>query len=155
MKTLIVFYSRTGMTKKVGLKLASALGADIEELIDTDSRSGAWGYIKSGREAMQKKLTTLAPTKLNVAEYDLVIVGTPTWAYTMSCPVRTYLSNNKDLIKKIAFFATHGSNGGVKAIQQMTLLLDLKAEAELVLTSKEVALENYQDKLKLFIEKIK
>ena len=155
MKTLIVYYSRTGMTKKVGQKLASLLGADIEELIDTDSRAGAWGYIKSGREAMQKKLAFLETTKFSASDYDLVIVGTPTWAYAMSCPIRTYLSENKNKIKKIAFFATHGSDGGLKAIQQMAQLTELKPEAELVLTSKEAILDNYQDKLNLFIERVK
>ena len=34
MKTPVVHYSRTGMTKKAAEAVAAALGADIEEIID-------------------------------------------------------------------------------------------------------------------------
>jgi len=155
MKTLIVYYSRTGMTKKVALKLAGELGADIEELVDKNKRAGAVGYLMSGRDAMQKKLAVIEPLRYNPADYDLVIVGTPTWAYAMACAVRTYLTDHKGEIKQAAFFATHGSDGGSRAIKQMVELSGLKARAELVLTSKEAAKEDYQEKLLSFMEKLK
>lgn len=151
MKTLIVYYSRTGMTKKVALKLAGELGADIEELIDKNKRAGAVGYLMSGRDAMQKKLAVIEPLRYNPAEYDLVILGTPTWAYAMACAVRTYLTDHLGEIKQAAFFATHGSDGGDKAIKQMEELSGLRARAKLVLTSKEAAKEDYQEKLKAFV----
>ncbi len=154
MKTLIVYYSRTGMTKKVALKLAEELGADIEELIDRNKRAGAVGYLMSGRDAMQKKLATIESLRYNPVEYDLVLIGTPTWAHAMSCAVRTYLSDHKGEIKQIAFFATHASDGGEKAVKQMAELSELEVKAELVLTSKEAAQDNYQEKLEEFITKL-
>jgi flavodoxin len=157
MKTLIVYYSRTGMTKKVALKLAGELGmdVDIEELVDKNKRSGVVGYLMSGRDAMQKKLTTIEPLRYNPAEYDLVILGTPTWAYAMACAMRTYLTDHTGEIKQAAFFATNGSDGGDKAIKQMAELSGLKARAELVLTSKEASQDNYPEKLKEFISLLK
>ena len=55
MKTLVVLYSRTGTTKKVGEEIAAALKADVEEIIDTKKRSGPIGYVQAGRDAMKKK----------------------------------------------------------------------------------------------------
>jgi menaquinone-dependent protoporphyrinogen IX oxidase len=147
MKTLIVFYSRTGITKRVAQKMAQELGADIEELMDTDKRIGAWGYMKSGKEAMQKKLAVIEPLQYNPVDYDLVIIGTPTWAFAMSCAVRAYLTEQKGKIKNIALLATHGSDGGERAIKQMTELSGLVSKADLVLTSKEVLKEDYKNKL--------
>ncbi|MFA5131015.1 MAG: flavodoxin [Patescibacteria group bacterium] len=155
MKTLIVFYSRTGITRKVGQKIAAELGADSEEIIDTENRAGAWGYLKSGKEAMQKKLGVIAPVKYNPENYDLVVVGTPTWSSTMACAVRTYLTEHKTAIKEIAVWATHISGGGEKANRFMAELVGKTARAEIVLKSKDVATDNYDEKFTAFIEKLK
>jgi len=155
MKTLVIYYSRTGMTKKLAENIAAELGADIEELIDKDKRKGALGYLKSGKEAMQKKLAVIEDLRYNPAEYDLVILGTPTWAYAMACALRTYLTDHKGEIKQAAFFATNTSDGGDKAIAQMEALSGLKARARLVLTSKEVLKNDYQNKLTEFISLVK
>ncbi len=154
MKTLIVYYSRTGTTKRVALKLAGELKADIEELVDKNKRAGAIGYLISGRDAMQRKLAVIEPLRYNPAEYDLVILGTPTWAYTMACALRTYLADHAGEIKQAAFFATHGSDGGDKAIKQMVELSGLKSKAELVLTSKEAVQDNYPKKFKEFASRL-
>lgn len=160
MKILIAYYSRTGMTKNVALKLAAELGAnnnlkvDVEEIVDKDKRAGALGYLMAGRDALQKKPAAIEPLRYNPADYDLVLVGTPTWAYAMSCAVRAYLTSNKDEIKKVAFFVTHGSDGGDKAVKQMADFIALKPVAELVLTSKEAAQDKYGEKLKEFISNL-
>ena len=57
MKPLVVFYSRTGTTKKVGEALADLLQCDSEELIDTKKRKGPLGFLRSGRDATRNKLT--------------------------------------------------------------------------------------------------
>ena len=155
MRTLVVYYSRTGITKKVAQKIALELKADIEELIDMDKRKGALGYLKSGREAMGKKLAVIETLHYNPLDYDLVIVGTPNWASTMASAVRTYLSDQKGKIKQAAFFVTQGSSGGEKVIRSMIELSGVEARAELVLTSKESVQDNYQEKFAQFIEKVK
>ena len=38
-KILVVYYSRTGMTKKLALSIVDILGADGEEIIDTKKRA--------------------------------------------------------------------------------------------------------------------
>ncbi|MGZ4919476.1 MAG: flavodoxin, partial [Halobacteriota archaeon] len=63
MKVLVVFYSRTGTTKRVGEALAEMLDCDSEELLDTQKRSGPLDVMTAGRNARAKKLTTLAGIK--------------------------------------------------------------------------------------------
>jgi flavodoxin len=111
MKTLVIFYSRTDVTHKVAEELAQKLNADLEEIKDTQNRSGIFRWIKSGYQANRKKLTTLEPIKNDPEQYDLVVIGTPVWAGKMSVPVRTYLHQNRDKIKAAAFFCTMGSSG--------------------------------------------
>jgi flavodoxin len=45
MKTLIVYFSKSGTTKKLAEKLANIFKADIETLIDKKKRSGLIGWL--------------------------------------------------------------------------------------------------------------
>ena len=108
MKILIVYYSRTGVTKKVAEILQQKLNCDSEEIISVKDRKGPIGYMISGREAMQGTLAEIKPIISNPADYELVIIGTPVWAFTMSSPTRTFLTEQKDKLKKVAFLSNHG-----------------------------------------------
>lgn len=109
MRALVVYYSRTGNTKKIGDELAAALRADVEELKDGKNRGGPIGFIMSGREAMKKQPVTLEPLRHNPADYDMVVVGSPIWANGICTPVRTFLAQHKQEIKRAAWFCTSGS----------------------------------------------
>lgn len=52
---LVVYYSRTGATRKVAEYITKQLGADMEEIIDMKKRSGIWGFLIGGRDALRKK----------------------------------------------------------------------------------------------------
>jgi flavodoxin len=110
MKSLVVYYSRTGNAKFVAETIATELGADIEEIVDLKSRSGKLGWISAGRDAMGGKETQIAPTKIVPADYDLIVVGTPIWAWSPSSAIRTWLGKNDLSGKKVALFFTMDSN---------------------------------------------
>jgi len=110
MKTLIVYYSRTGHTRKIGDEIAAVLEADVEELKDDVSRSGPVGFVKSGREAKAGTLVNLDSLSHEPSTYNLVVVGTPVWAFTMCSPVRTFLLNNDLGNAKVAWFCTVGAS---------------------------------------------
>ncbi|TFG21495.1 MAG: hypothetical protein EU529_13430 [Promethearchaeota archaeon] len=155
MNSLVVYYSRTGKTKEVGNLISEKLSCDVEEIFDTKKRSGILGFIKSGKDAIKKKLTTLEEINKNPDLYDLIIIGTPIWASNMSTPIRTYISEHKDKFKNIAFFCTEGSKGGVKCFENMENLCDKKPMATLEINKKMIKKDIYIDKIKDFVEEIK
>jgi len=63
MKILVIYYSRTGVTKKVAEILKGKLGADLEAIEDKINRRGVFGYIRSGREATLKIVPEILPFK--------------------------------------------------------------------------------------------
>ena len=154
MKILVIYYSRTGTTRKIAEKLSADLSADIEEIIDTKDRSGAMGYIFSGRDSMKKRLTEIKPLEKNLSEYDLILIGTPIWAWTVSVPVRTFLEKYKDNLKRVAFFCTMGGSGDKKAFSEMEKISGKKPTAVLALTTKEVVQNNFAEKLGEFQKQI-
>jgi hypothetical protein len=77
MKTLVVFYSRTGITRKVAETIARILSGDVEEIFAREDRSDFSGFDLSREEAVLKKPAAIKATKRDPARYDLTIVGTP------------------------------------------------------------------------------
>jgi flavodoxin len=153
MKALVVFYSRTGTTKQVAEELAQSLNCDSEELIDKKKRSGPLGFVAAGRDATQKKLTKLAEIKRDPSLYDMVILGTPIWAGTLSSATRTYIVNNKSKFARVAFFCTNGS-GGQQLFAEMEALCERRPVSTLALPQTEVKKGVYQDKLRQFVERL-
>jgi flavodoxin len=119
-RILVVYYSRTGTTRKVAEVLARLLHADLEELVDTQNRRGLLGYFRSGREAFFKRKTVLRPPERNPADYALVVVGTPVWNLSLSSPVRTYLELMRAKLPGVAFFLTHMRMGSRRVLAQMS-----------------------------------
>jgi flavodoxin len=155
-KTLVIFYSRTGTTKKVGEEIAKSLNSDIEEIIDKKNRSGAIGWLGAGKDAMKNKLTEINGVTKNPSDYDTIIIGTPVWGGSISPAIRTYITINREILsgKKLAFFSTCGSSVG-KSFVQMQELIGKNPSSSLSLLTKEVKDNNYNDKLNKFIEEIK
>jgi flavodoxin len=110
MKTLVVYYTRTGKTKWVAETIAATLCADLEEVVDLKKRGGPIGWINGGKDATRRSLTEIAPSKRSPAEYDLVVIGTPIWAWSPTPAIRTYLAQNDLAEKKVALFYTFDSD---------------------------------------------
>jgi flavodoxin len=108
LKSLVVYYSRTGNARFVAETIAAEMGADVEEVVDLKKRSGVLGYLSGGSAARQGKETEIAPTKKVPANYDLIIVGTPVWAARPTPAITTYIKKNDLAGKKVAFFFTQG-----------------------------------------------
>jgi len=155
MNSLVVFYSRTGTTKKVAKTISKILKSDIEEIFDTKNRKGVLGYLIAGKDATLRKLTVIKKIKKDSSKYGLVIIGTPVWAFTMSSPIRAYIHQNKRKFKKVAFFCTMGGSGGKTTLNEMGSLCGKKPLALLELKTKEVIKNKYVQKVKKFVDKIR
>jgi len=151
MKSLVVYYSRTGNTKKVAEDIARTLHCDIEEIKDEKKRKGFIGYMRSGREAMRKQNITLSELKNQPKNYELVIIGTPIWAWTMSSPIRTFLEQYKADLPTVAFFSTSDSSPGEKTFSYMQEVCGKQPTNTLSVTKKDLTTNNYQEQIKQFI----
>jgi flavodoxin len=77
MKSLVVYYSRTGNAKFVAETAAKELGADLEEIVDLKKRAGPLGWMSAGRAGQTGKGTEIAAATKVPADYDFIMVGTP------------------------------------------------------------------------------
>jgi flavodoxin len=138
-KILVIFYSRSGTTRRIATALSAMLGSSIEEIVEGRSRDGFFGYFRSVIEARRKQLPNILPAKNDPSSFDLVAIGTPVWAWSVSSPVRAYLTANKDRLPAVAFFCTLGGKGSDTAFAQMQGIIGKSPRATCAITAGEVA----------------
>ncbi len=154
MNALVVYYSRTGTTRKVAEKLAALLNCVSEEIHDTANRKGMLDGLSAGKDATSEKLTKLEKVKTDPAAYDIVIIGTPTWNQRVSTPIRTYCTQYKDRFKKVAFFCTYQYTDN-NPFEEMESLCGKTPVATLRLhRKKEVEVNQYIGKVEEFIDRL-
>ncbi|HIE05401.1 MAG TPA: hypothetical protein EYP58_01230 [bacterium (Candidatus Stahlbacteria)] len=153
MNLLVVYYSRTGRTRKVAEAIARGLEADIEAITDNVNRSGPIGYLRSGRDAIFKVAPEIETLKNDPAGYDLIIVGTPIWAMTISAPVRAFLQ--RYYIKDYAAFLTLSRMGKDSALKAIKDLLRREPIAILALRQADIDQGIFHDAVNDFITSIK
>lgn len=154
MKALIVYYSRTGRTKKIAKDIQLKIKAEIEEIKDSKNRKGILGWLSAGRDAGAKKQTKITNVQRDPSLFDLVIIGSPTWNGTISAPVRTYIDQYQGSFRRAAVFST-GDGEESDAAYEMRQLLGEKVFTWMHLTRKnEIDNNNYALKLNQFVNKI-
>ncbi|MCG0576945.1 NAD(P)H-dependent oxidoreductase [Burkholderia cenocepacia] len=136
-KVLVVFYSRTGTTRRAASALAEMLDADVEEIVVTRDRAGPFGYLRSLVEAINQKPAEIVAAKRDPAAYDLVVIGSPVWAGCVSSPVRAYLVANQRRLPRVAFFCSFAQRGADSALTQMRMLARKSPLAECHVTPRE------------------
>lgn len=151
-RILVVYYSRTGTTRKLAAAVAAALGCDSEAIVEPSSRSGMLGYLRSALEARRQVPSRIAAAAKDPSRYDLVVIGTPVWAWSLSSPVRAYLLANKAKLPAVAFFCTLGGAGSDKAFAQMQEVAGKPPVDCLAVTAAEVASGNYGPRVAMFAE---
>jgi len=152
---LVVYYSRTGSTRKVAEYITKQLGADMEAIIDMKKRSGVGGFVLGGRDALGRKETKISEIKIDPSNYELVIIGSPIWAGNMPPAIRTYLNKYKANINSVAFFATSGGLSQVKIFEEVKSLLGKELISLMRICTKELKDDSvFNAKLSSFIKSI-
>lgn len=151
-RTLVVHYSRTGRTEQVARRIASAMDADEETIMDDTYRLGVLGYMRCAYEAMRDKCAPIDVPRYDPAHYDLVIVGSPVWGSALSSPVRSYLHRQGPCIKTLAVFCTEGGRGGEHVLKQTSLVAGKVAVRGLILRDSEIDERAGAVKLQAFLD---
>ncbi|MEI6297022.1 MAG: NAD(P)H-dependent oxidoreductase [bacterium] len=155
MKNLIIYYSRTGNTRKIAEKIKELTNWEIEEIQENKDRHGILGYFLSGRDATLKKTVEIKTIKNDLTKFDTIIIGTPVWAFNVSAPIRTFLRENKNNFKKIAFFCTMDGGGAERAFSEMETESGIKPIKTIYFTNKEIPQTQIENKLNEFTKEIK
>ncbi len=155
MKTLIVYYTRTGNTKKIVDALQAGLAADVEMIAEKGSRRGPLGWIRSGRQGASKADVEIQPLGADTSSYGLVVLASPVWAGNVSAPMRAFMKRHRDALPDTAVFLTHDGPDAIQAFADFDELLGREPLARGEANSKIVQAGGYDQAVQEFIEKLR
>lgn len=110
MKTVILYYSYTGTTKKYVNLIKNIIDCDLIEIKpkkDIKSSGRLSSYVKGGLKVLKKESPELEKYEFNKDDYDFIIIASPVWAYTYAPAMKSFLENESILGKKVSYFMTH------------------------------------------------
>ncbi|MFU2360067.1 MAG: flavodoxin [Phascolarctobacterium sp.] len=107
-KTLIAYFTRTGITKKLAEDTAKQTGADLFA-------------IEPVKEYSSSYLICVGQAKLeNLQNYDIIVVMFPIWWFTCPNIILTFLEENDLSGKTVIPVCTYGSSGKGSSEKAMT-----------------------------------
>jgi flavodoxin len=142
---LIVYYSRSGHTRRVAQAFARASHADLEEILPIRDYSGSAGMFRALADTLLRRQPDLEPLHHCPADYQTVLIGGPTWAGRMSAPVRTFVATYGTGCQRLAAFCTMGGHGGDAALDALSRLARKPLAWRVVLTNPEIDAGAYLD----------
>lgn len=110
MKTLIVYYSLGGNTKRIAEMVQAELGGDLMEIKTQTPYTGSYDSIvnQGQKEVNRGFMPEIQPLSCDVSQYDRIILGTPVWWYTFAPAVKTFLLQTDWTGKTVWPYATNG-----------------------------------------------
>lgn len=126
---LVAFFSATGTTEAVAKNLATAIDADVFEIMPAEPYTSAdlnWTdkHSRSSVEMNDESCRpALAATVDDIGPYDTVFVGFPVWWYVEPRIIDTFLEAHDFTGKTVVPFATSGGSSLGEAPKRMQELI--------------------------------
>ena len=119
LSTLIVYYSYSGITRRLAEDIALITDGDLREL--KPQKPYSFSYNTAVKEVRKEIERGYCPTLIQGAETienaEVIFIGSPNWLKTFAPPVLSFL-RAVDLSKKtIIPFCTHGGGGFGRMIE--------------------------------------
>ncbi len=111
MKSCIIYHSYSGVTRGIAEKINAACGGDLIEVKPKDNYSTLSAYSVGCIRARKEACDPISPDTIDVSLYDLIIIGTPVWAWKATPAINGAIVALKGCEGKNAvIFATCGSS---------------------------------------------
>ena len=160
-KMLVVYYSwSNGNTKRIAQKLAQETGADIVRIETATPYTGSHeSVVEQGkREVEAGYMPQINSLSVNLSDYEVIAIGTPTWWYTMAPAVLTFLTTHSLKGKTVIPFMTNGGWPGhvIKDMKETCKGAEFMHEMEIQFDSMgKDHLETPESKIDAWVEQIK
>ncbi len=133
-KSLVAYFSASGVTRAVAANLAEVTGSDMYEIKPVQPYSNAdlnWTD-KNSRSSVEMEDKNSRPEivedDFSVEPYNVIFLGFPIWWYIAPTIINTFLEKHDFSNKKIILFATSGGSGFGGTVENLRSSVDASTE---------------------------
>lgn len=127
-KTLVAFFSASGVTERMARKVADVAGADLEQIVPVQPYTDAdLDWRDSGSRNVREKNDPDSRPKLaavpgDLSGYDTILLGFPIWWYVAPRIVDTWVEAADLAGKRVVTWATSGGSGMGESTSELAKL---------------------------------
>lgn len=155
MSPLILYYSRTGNTRKLANVLATRLDAPTAEIGCKRYDGGLFQYLRAGYDSVRGNMPPIEVTPEARMPHNYVLIGCPIWTSYPALPVRRFLADYGNLNHNVAFFLTYGGHSPPeKAFTEIAAIVKQPAKASLALNSADLETQKATEAISEFLNKL-
>ena len=120
-KILIAYYSYSGNTEQVAQAIQKQTGGDLFKITTEGTYPEDYHQMttQAKKEILQGYRPKLTSKIDNIADYDVIFLGSPNWWGTITPQVSSFLQSYDLSGKKVIPFVTHGGGGQQNTITDM------------------------------------
>ena len=112
MKAVVVYFSRSGVTRAAAKYIAGRLGADIFEIEAAEPYPAEFRpTVQRALREIQDGLRVELAAMPDVSGCELVVIGSPTWCGTFAPPAASFIAAAPLEDKRVGIFCTSGGSG--------------------------------------------
>jgi flavodoxin len=112
-KICIIYHSESGNTRHVAQHLATACDAHLVEISDQTPYLKLTRFRVWCKKARWEEKADIEPASIDVSDYEILIFGSPVWAFKPTPAIHTAIDSVKGCDgKKAVAFSTYGGSPG-------------------------------------------
>lgn len=144
MKEAIVYYSFSGNNEALAKELKRRTGFDLEKITELKKRAGFSILL----DIIFKRTPGILKPKLELSQYDKVILIAPIWAGRIATPMKAFIKLEKGQIQKYSFITLCGNGGNQKVSEELSQLFQKEPTSVLELKVNDLLPENEKNRIK-------
>lgn len=126
MKTLVVYYSYSGMTELVAKSMAAELKGDILKIEDVTKLSKLKVYVSGAFAARKGSSWPIKPIPVDLGNYTRIFIGAPIWWGRVAPEINAFIDQVNLTGKAVIVFVTMGGSNPEEALKALAARAEAK-----------------------------
>lgn len=123
-RACVIYYSYSGITRGIAEGIRNASGCDVIEVRTKTPYSSFTAYTTGVLRSRKMACDPIVPDEIDVSQYDILIIGTPVWAWKPSPAINAAVKALKGCEGKMAVIFTTCSNHPGEALPILSKALE-------------------------------